>query len=692
MENSKMLTLSAETDFDLVPEAGRCIRHIMVTIQAPKLELDQSEEGRKDLNLALVVDASGSMRGLKLVSAKQAAKGLAESMQDTDVLSVVSFSSESHIHVRRQAMDANGCHVIQRKISEITDSGVTNLSNGWLDGAQCVAEMLNEESNHINRVLVLSDGHANRGIQQPVELSEIARNLKERGIFSSCVGIGDDYSTRQLQAIADSGGGQLHDAELPQEIVEVVLGEFGDLAETYAEDVSVKIGTVVGATVSVLAQFDTESENESLVCHIGSLLVGRSRSVVFQIEMSPEARSGDFSFPVSVHWSRPGEQERIEVELPPQHFHLVETDQITLQERDPEIGLRVASAWQTHVATRSLQLNAEKNWDEARKLILETLVDFEPYCTGIPGTETFVHELRELAGLVGFEMGSRTRKNMNRDLYLSKMDVRDHRSKQLRSWKETLLSGAGHSERNHSRRRSGGSQSRERGLQMEFPLMMADGHLIVEVDGLRLLVDSGVPTSIGMYEISICGQPYQVDGSFMGVSIHSLRQFIDTPLDGVIGMDILKDWFVELNVKKNLMRISGDPLLQRHGSTMKPLNYIMGVPVINIQLAGQNRSMFFDTGAKLSYIHESLSIRNASEGRVEDFYPGLGRFVTDTYKMVAELNQSEQLTCHFGILPEVLQDTLMVMGVQGIVGCSVLETYSTTISFPDSKICFEKTQ
>ena len=59
-----------------------------------------------------------------------------------------------------------------------------------------------------NRVIVLSDGHANRGLVEPGELGHHAAELRKRGLYTSTVGIGDNYSPVQLDAIAEHGGGR----------------------------------------------------------------------------------------------------------------------------------------------------------------------------------------------------------------------------------------------------------------------------------------------------------------------------------------------------------------------------------------------------------------------------------------------------------------------------------------------------
>ena len=67
---------------------------LLVTITPPPQPQEPQEKQRPPLNLALVIDCSGSMSGSKLSYARKAARFLASELTSGDRLEIVSFDDE----------------------------------------------------------------------------------------------------------------------------------------------------------------------------------------------------------------------------------------------------------------------------------------------------------------------------------------------------------------------------------------------------------------------------------------------------------------------------------------------------------------------------------------------------------------------------------------------------------------------
>ena len=114
---------------------------------------------RPPLNLALVLDRSGSMSGHPLHMARLAAQTAIRAMQPQDRVSVVTFDDEVETLIPPQPVADP--EALCREVETITSGGMTALHAGWLEGATLTAQHLVREA--LNRVLLLSDVQFIRG-------------------------------------------------------------------------------------------------------------------------------------------------------------------------------------------------------------------------------------------------------------------------------------------------------------------------------------------------------------------------------------------------------------------------------------------------------------------------------------------------------------------------------------------------
>lgn len=97
---------------------------------------------------------------------------------------------------------------IQAAIGKIRTRGITNLSGGWLMGCDRVQSQ--QSSEKLNRVLLLTDGLANRGITEPQVLIKTAREKAEAGIITTTLGFGDYFNEDLLIGMAEAAGGNFY--------------------------------------------------------------------------------------------------------------------------------------------------------------------------------------------------------------------------------------------------------------------------------------------------------------------------------------------------------------------------------------------------------------------------------------------------------------------------------------------------
>src|SRR5258707_2996538 len=87
---------------------------------------------RMPLNVALVLDHSGSMKGAKLRNVKEAVKMVIDRLEPTDYVSVVIFDDTSQVVI--PSLPANDKPGMKATIDQIRDAGGTTMSLGMIQG------------------------------------------------------------------------------------------------------------------------------------------------------------------------------------------------------------------------------------------------------------------------------------------------------------------------------------------------------------------------------------------------------------------------------------------------------------------------------------------------------------------------------------------------------------------------------
>jgi uncharacterized membrane protein len=174
----------------------------------------EKEKEKPSLAMVLVIDKSGSMGGIKIEMAKDAAKAAVELLGPKDKVGVIAFDADTFWVCELQSA-ANKAQILD-KISGIEAGGGTIMGPPM----ESAYEVLQNTVAKLKHVIVLTDG-----VSEPADFEGIAQNMVQSKMTCTTVAVGDDCDFKLLQEIARIGNGRYYQAEDPTNIPQIFAKE-----------------------------------------------------------------------------------------------------------------------------------------------------------------------------------------------------------------------------------------------------------------------------------------------------------------------------------------------------------------------------------------------------------------------------------------------------------------------------------
>ncbi|BAY38970.1 von Willebrand factor type A [Nostoc sp. NIES-2111] len=289
-----MLKTSYEFDQPILPAGFSLTANILLRFAA-----DIPESPRRNLNLSLVIDRSGSMAGAPLHHALQAAESVVDQLEPKDILSVVVYDDAVDTVVLPQPVTDKSA--LKNSIRRVRAGGITNLSGGWLKGCEYVKNLLDPQK--INRVLLLTDGHANMGIQDPKILTATSAQKAEEGITTTTLGFAQGFNEDLLIGMARAASGNFYFIQSIDEAAEVFSIELDSLRAVVGQNLKVTLELADGVQLVDTLSLAKVNQNQAgqTVITLGELYEGEDKLLGLSL-MIPTTQVGDLPV-MKLHYS-----------------------------------------------------------------------------------------------------------------------------------------------------------------------------------------------------------------------------------------------------------------------------------------------------------------------------------------------------------------------------------------------------
>ena len=243
------------------------------------------------LNLAIVIDRSGSMVGQRERNAIDAAAGMIRRLRDGDTVSVVSYSNDARIILPVTTVSAaTHDQLIRTMIDNMTDrpDGSTCISCGLDLGMRTLVG----RRAGIDRMLLLSDGEANRGVTDETGIRSLARQARNQGATISSIGVDIDYNEILMSALAREANGHHYFSETGSNLEQIFDQELESLVKTVAKDGKLEVELAPGVRVAEVFGRAYQQVDRKVIVPLGTFTPGEDKTLLLRLEV-PASPAGE---------------------------------------------------------------------------------------------------------------------------------------------------------------------------------------------------------------------------------------------------------------------------------------------------------------------------------------------------------------------------------------------------------------
>ena len=626
---NKPLQVALQADKAVIPagQPGARILEINLTATA-----QLNDKPRIPLNLALVIDRSGSMHGEKLHFVKEAAAHVIDLLNAGDRAAVVIYDDKVEMLLSSQFLTDPVKHEAKAKIRDIRSGGSTFLYGGWLKGCREAANAISEQS--FNRTLLLTDGLANVGLRDASAISVHAQELFTRHISTSCFGVGRDYDEHMLESIANHGGGNFHFLETVNAIPLVFEREFDEIVSVALRDVQVTLTLPAKTQAKVSAGWRAERQGKKLAIFLGSLVQEQTQSLYLQLSNLDGEGEGKLVIPVRVTGV---DADQVE--------HVIKTT----------LTLTTLPAAQEAAANQDAELMA--------RFALVDLADKANEALKLERSGDRLGSSRVMMNSINIHRG-----HINEDTVDKYQMMSDEMS-------------VGYDSLERKRRHYQEYQSKRGMLSIrDYRLDFSVGVPIADIEGKHVLINTAAPTSIADEpEWLFLNQVFKFPRESKGMTCEALSRALGARVDVMLGMDILRNLHVRTNPAQGVIQFSMHRF--RSSGAHLPLGVDRVPPAVRVTVGGDPMTLRLLTALKLNYIPAQMAAGLSEAGSASDRLPLGLEFSTSLYKLSVSLGHHTQ-PLYFGVAPNALP----LEAGEGALGADLLASIPVTLAFPDREM------
>jgi Ca-activated chloride channel homolog len=334
-----------------------------------RAQQDAAAPASRPLNLSIVIDRSGSMKGRRLSNAISAATGMLRRLRDGDVVSLVSYNTSTEILAQPTTIDSGSRERVIASLDRLTAQGDTCISCGLDAGI----ELLRQRSGMVDRVLLLSDGEATAGVRDVEGFRQIANSVRRMGAAISSIGVDVDYNERVMAALAQESNGRHHFVENAADLPRIFDAELESLVRTVARGAELEVRLAPGIELEQVLDRTFQRDADRVRVPLGDFAAGEEKTMLMRVRIPRGAAGQRPVADVKLAWDDLGKGGKNDCNG---SLSLLLTDDAgRISPLDPLVSGRLNRSQTAAALTEANQLFAGGQVEEARRRISRKLDD-----------------------------------------------------------------------------------------------------------------------------------------------------------------------------------------------------------------------------------------------------------------------------------------------------------------------------
>ena len=399
------LSLELSADRVLVPAHAASERFLVARVHAPPAAAGDTARGRAPLDVAFVIDRSGSMRGEKIHLARRAVSDALGRLSPMDRFAIVAFDDHVDTVFPLTAAEGTVLQDAREALLGVDARGSTNLLGGWAAGA-AAALPDGPPRDAARRVIVLTDGQVNAGETRPEVIVSTVGDAALQGasaVTTACLGLGEDFHEVLLAEMASRGRGGFVFVGGAEAIPAAMAQQVGDVLDVVARAPELRITVPEGVRLEVLASMPVTIEGRTSRVRLPDLTADQELDVVLALHVDAGVTAVDIAIELVSEGHDP---------CAARHVLAAATD-AALAAEAPDTAVLDSAARRIAAAARQGAVRAQdaRNYGMAADLVRDAAARIGRLRPLTPTLERLAEELGEQAHAFGRPMESHLRKS-----------------------------------------------------------------------------------------------------------------------------------------------------------------------------------------------------------------------------------------------------------------------------------------